>query len=466
MSDTVAVQDLRTGMFIHLDLGWMSHPFPRSSFRISGPDQIATLHGLGLKQVRWSPERSELPAEPSRLLDGVGAAVATPAHPVPTEIAEPHADATPAAAGDGHAVVNELQLPLRLAVASSPRAHSPHCERQYTEAGRTMRELHQRVSTQPQAAGQAAQLLATQLVGQVRQGGEVSMRLLGQPFGDPLAAHAVNVTVVSLLLGQVLGLDDDEMLDLGVGALVHDAGTLELPEALRHADQRLSALEMQAWRDHVEHGVEQGRRMGLTIGALRVVAQHHEHADGSGFPARLNADRMSVAARVVALVDRFDTLCNPGPLAKSLTPHEALSLIFAQCRTQYDTAMLNAFIRMVGVYPAGSVVQLTDDRWAMVVGVNSARPLKPRVLVHDGGVPREDALLLNLETLPNLGIRRSVHPRQLPDPAFEYLQPRPRVGYFLEAAPHSEPQAELQAEPHAGPLPVMAVRAPAQHALT
>jgi hypothetical protein len=90
---------------------------------------------------------------------------------------------------------------------------------------------------------------------------------------------------------------------------------------------------------------------------------------------------------------------------------------------------------MMGVYPAGSVVQLTDDRYAIVVGVNSSRPLKPRVLVHDTRGAREDALLLDLEVNPDLGIRRSLAPNKLPQQALNYLAPRPRVAYFFEPAP-------------------------------
>ena len=112
--------------------------------------------------------------------------------------------------------------------------------------------------------------------------------------------------------------------------------------------------------------------MGLSAGATAVIAQHHEHADGTGFPLKLNTDRMSLGARIVSLVDRYDNLCNPYFLAKAITPHEALSLLFAQGKTKYDTTILSGFIKMMGVYPPGSTVQLTDDRtrwWSA-----SARP--------------------------------------------------------------------------------------------
>jgi hypothetical protein len=89
---------------------------------------------------------------------------------------------------------------------------------------------------------------------------------------------------------------------------------------------------------------------------------------------------------------------------------------------------------MMGVYPPGSTVQLTDDRYALVVSVNSARPLKPRVMVHDPKVPKDEALILNLEEMPDLGIRRSLKPQFLPRASLDYLSPRARIAYFFDAA--------------------------------
>jgi hypothetical protein len=167
-------------------------------------------------------------------------------------------------------------------------------------------------------------------------------------------------------------------------------------------------------------------------GALAVLAQHHEHADGSGFPRRLAGEQIALAARIVAIVNRFDNLCNPGSRAHALTPHEAVSMLFAQGRSRYDAALLASFIRMMGVYPAGSLVQLTDDRYAMVMGVNSSRPLKPRVLVHDARHPGADTQWVDLEQERQLGIRRSLPANKLPAAALQALDPRPRVAYFFE----------------------------------
>jgi len=89
---------------------------------------------------------------------------------------------------------------------------------------------------------------------------------------------------------------------------------------------------------------------------------------------------------------------------------------------------------MMGVYPPGSIIQLVDGRYAMVVSVNSSRPLKPRVLVHDPEISRQEALILDLEQAPEIGIRRSLKPGNLPSEALDYLMPRQRICYFFEQA--------------------------------
>lgn len=497
--DLIDVDALRIGMFVHLDLGWMSHPFPLSSFRISNAEQVATIRALGLRRVRWSPQQSELVLAPESNRRSVFGDL-TPLTPlVPAKAAGPElrlaagtaaafhgapgvaladgrpgvaladgatgvarADAAPgvARAGDAVAVAaangpdtaaGEPALAPAAAGASSAstqalvqREHRRAlarqelalqlCERQFAEATYECRRLTDRVAREPQEARREAEALSGALVTKMLGEQELCIRLLSGAAGDKAGMHALNVTVISLLMGRCFGLAESELVDLGVGAMLHDIGKIELPERVRHREDHLTAAEHRAYEDHVAQGVVHARKMGLSSGATLVIAQHHEHADGSGFPLRLNTDRMTAAARVVALVNRYDNLCNPRLPANALTPHESLSHMFSQGKAKFDTAILGAFIKMMGVYPPGSTVQLTDDRFALVVGVNSTRPLKPRVMVHERGVPRDEALVLDLETAPNLGIRRSIKPAQLPPAAFEYLAPRPRVVYFFEPA--------------------------------
>ena len=415
----IDVSQLKVGMFIHLDLGWMSHPFPLSSFKLSSEEQLLILRRLGLKQVRWSPGKSDLPLD------------ATPMPP-------PAAAAAPAAEAPEHQAEDEARERHRRLLAEQREALLL-CERQYAEASTALRELMDLVPREPTDARDRSAALSRALLDKMLVDGDINIRLLNEGAGERATAHALNVAVVAMLLGRAFGLGRDEMLDLGQGALLHDIGKMELTPRFRHRDDGFTAAEVAAYQQHVAKGVMLGQKMGVGAGPLLIIAQHHEHADGSGFPQRLNADRMSIGARIVALVNRFDGLCNPLLSSKAMTPHEALSLMFAQGRSRFDATMLNAFIRMMGVYPPGSAVQLTDDRYALVVAVNSSRPLKPKVMVHDAKVPRDEALVLNLEELPDLGIRRSVKPQQLPRASLDYLSPRTRIAYFFEAAGPTPP---------------------------
>ena len=428
MSSTIAVEDLRVGMFVLLEGGWLSHPFPLSNFRIASIEQINTLRGLGPARVRWLPEKSDLQtdANPS---DWVAAAAAPRTSASKSESkSESKPDSVPGSAGERAA---DSATEQRRQDLLAQREAIQRCERQHTEAALVWRETSELISTRPQDAGRNTEVLTRTILDKMLGGADVGIRLVSGGV-DRAAAHALNVGVISLLIARSLGFSKQELLELGVGALLHDVGKTEVADRFHHAEDGFNAHEVATYRDHVVKGVTLGQRMRLAAGALRVLAQHHELADGSGFPLKLAGERISMGARVVALVNRYDNLCNPQAHTLALTPHEAVSVLFAQGRQRFDSAVLNAFIRMMGVYPAGSLVQLTDDRFAMVVGVNSSRPLKPSVLVHDPKVPRGDALVLDLERLPDLGIRRSLPAAKVPAAAVEYLDPRPRVAYYFE----------------------------------
>jgi len=405
-SSKIDVGELRVGMYVHLDLGWMSHPFPLSSFRIRSDEQIETIRSLGLKEVRWNPEKSLLAPAPSTKAADVAAGAA------------------------------QAEAARREALAQQQAAQAT-AEQQYAEAAAAWRTVASSIADQPELAREQACALTRALVDKMLGEQELCIRTLTLAAGEQATAHALNVTILSLLMGRAMNLPESELMDLGVGAMLHDIGKLELPERSRFHDDAMRPEELSVYRQHVALGVQQGRRMGVSEGALQVIAQHHEQADGSGFPQQLGLESLSVPARVVGLINRYDGLCNPLVAARAMTPAEALALLFGQGKHKFDSAMLTGFIRLMGVYPPGSIVQLTDDRHGIVVSVNAVRPLKPRVLVHDAQVPRDQALILDLETVPGVGVRRSLKPSQLPPEALAYLGPARRLTYFFEPVPAS-----------------------------
>jgi putative nucleotidyltransferase with HDIG domain len=308
------------------------------------------------------------------------------------------------------------------------------CERRYLIAGRRFRSIAAQAADRPEEAARlSAELVRGCLDEILRAEDEGMIRLMSESAGERSAQHPLNVMTLSLLLGRALGMAHEELLDLGLAALLHDIGKLGLPDRVRHPDEGFLMHEHRLYQGHVGLGVEAAERMGLSRRTIDAIAQHHEMADGTGFPLKLRGDgRIQPAAKVIALVNRYDNLCNPARATVTQTPHEALSMIYSQMKTRFDPKVLGAFVRLVGVYPPGSLVRLSDERLAMVMSVNPGRPLRPRVLVYDRSRAREDALLLDLEADRDLGITRSLRPTQLPQPALHYLLPHQRVGYFFE----------------------------------
>jgi len=418
----IDIDDVRIGTYVYVDLGWIKHPFALNSFKISSHDQIDTLIKLGVKRVRWSPEKSDPepgtdPGETPAIVGSDGTARQAVAEAVAAEAA---------------ALAEERRQ--RRDKLNAQRESLDVCEREFTTASRAYRQVIDQVGSHPESAREQVAQMVGGMVSKMLAQEETAIRLLSESVGERASQHSINVSVISLLLGKTLGLEAAQLGILGGGALLHDIGLIALPERLRWLDTQFSSAERRLYQEHVAHGVAIGTRMKLPPEEIAIIAQHHELADGRGYPRQLSGDLIAPLARIVALVNLYDNLCNPGNPSQAITPHEALALIFAQMRNQFDNKVLMPFIRMMGVYPPGSVVELSDGRMALVVSVNAARPLKPNVVVYEPRVPRDEALVEDLEQTRDLGIRRSLKPLQLPKAAFDYLSPRQRICYFFERA--------------------------------
>lgn len=433
-TEFVDVSRLQVGMYVELELGWMDHPFPKGSFKISSDKQIQTLGALGLSRVKYVPVKSDIGPITDEQVAAATLSAAVAAAPSEGPVlsdadADTQVEVTPVVS-DGERLRQE-----RAQLISAQQQSLAVCEQQFGDATRQYAEVAAQISQKPREAREQCQTLVSGFVGDIASEGDSALRLLSESAGDKASMHSVHVTVLSLLLGKSVGLSSEDMLDLGMAAFLHDVGKTRLPERVRMLDEGFSPAEYKLYQEHVAQGVFMGKRMELSAGALKAIGQHHEMIDASGFPGKLKGESLSMPGKILALVNRYENLCNPSKVAAALTPHEALSMIFAQLKTRFDSVALSAFIRMMGVYPPGSVVQLVDDRFALVVSVNSSRPLKPRVIVHEPSVSKHEALILDLEHAPTIGIRRSLKPTALPREAAEYLSPRQRISYFFEKSP-------------------------------
>ena len=381
----VTPDQLCVGLFIHIDLPWFSHPFSFNSFKISSAEQIKTLRGLGVRHFRYDPARS----------DKQPAGATTRATPAPTP---PQPPATPAEPDANPTLAAKRERIARLAERNRKVVE---VEKAFVKAAGVMRNISKNLFARPKECLEEVGELVNQMVTAFLDQPEVALHVMGEhPGGEETYFHGLNTSILAMMLAKELGFERAASQTLGVGALLHDIGLADIPDRVARPRHELSAPERHLRELHCDYGVRIGRQIGLPEPVLRIIAQHHELADGSGYPRGLKGEQIDPAARIVSLVNYYDNLCNPGDLAKAMTPHEALSLMFAQRRAKFDARALQVMIRCLGVYPPGSVVRLSNDTLALVSSVNPQRPLRPWVTVYDPQVPKDEAIMLNLEEEP------------------------------------------------------------------
>jgi putative nucleotidyltransferase with HDIG domain len=412
----ISPSQLCIGLHVHLDLSWMQHPFTFSSFKIKSLEQIATLQGLGLERIRYTPTKSDAKPLP-------------PADEAPPPAAEPI---------DTPEAVRAKQE--RIQRLSAQHARVEACEREFLSATKSLKSIAQKVFAKPDEALQEAETLVTALVDSMLSDTEVAIVLMSDKLGhEDVYDHSLNVMLLSLMLAKELKAPPDAARVLGLGALFHDVGKADVPEYILRKTQPLTKAELNALHEHCNYGVAIGQKLGLSAEGLVIIEQHHEHVDGSGYPKGLKGPQLSMFSKIVAVANAYDNLCNPANPLKAMTPHEALSLMYAQQRNKYDTLPLTTFIRCMGVYPPGTVVVLSNETVGIVVAVNSSRPLKPTVLIYDPDVPKNEAIVVDLEQEPDVTVARTLKPRQLPQAVSDYLAPRKRMSYFFDTPPGSAP---------------------------
>lgn len=415
----IKVDQLQVGIYIHIDLGWMAHPFSFNSFKIRSIDQIETIRQLGLSELRWEPDRSDC----KPLAPATGSAATEPLQNQDTA-ANPATKVSAAVFAAKQARIERLKV---------YRQQIAQVEREFRNSSRIIRSISQTIFSLPGETLIEANRLVGQLVETLLAAPDLAIHVMNDRAGEDIYSHALNVSVLAMILAREIGLTADKVHTVGLGALFHDIGLSRLPGRLVNTTGSMTKAEREFFELHCEYGVEIAHQAGLDTAVQQIIGQHHEHYDGSGYPQHLSGEAIDPLARIVGLATAFDSLCNPSGSAQGLTPHEALGQIYAQYRRRYDPKLLQAFIRFMGVYPAGTVVVLSNGAIGMVIAVNAGHALKPTLIVYDEAVPRNEAIVLDLTEEADIKITKSIRPNQLAPAVYDYLSPSRRTSYYFAA---------------------------------
>ncbi len=164
--------------------------------------------------------------------------------------------------------------------------------------------------------------------------------------GHETRAHCHRVAAYALLLVKGLGIQGDAVRSIRIGALLHDIGKLAIPASIMFKPGPLDAAEAQKMREHPLIGAQLLDGIESLVGARRIVLEHHECWDGSGYPAKLTGDKISLGGRVMAVADSLEAMLTDRPYRKALTVDEARREIMAKSGTQFDPAVISAFARI------------------------------------------------------------------------------------------------------------------------
>lgn len=421
----ILLDQLCPGLFIRIDTPGLSHPFPTKGFKVGGDADIARIRALGIDHVMCVPDKSDhLPISidevETRTQKTQKSPWATARTPVSAELSSLKRET----------IERNKDRIERFAA----------CERRYEKAMGQVVEAIKRVNSPNaevmEAAGEVVGPMAETFLSDL----DVLINVMTAKMREEAKHyHALNVAVLSMMLAKEMGFTKQEIEEVGIGSLFHDIGKGRVP-IQRFSKGNVAVMNRIIKEYYMEHP-KIGAKMlagvpGFPPAAQLLVLQHHEQMDGSGFPAHLRAENISPGAKVAAVANVYDRYCNTQEGTERPTPHEAMKALYKR-RGKLDTRAVTLFIRKLGVYPPGSLVELSNGMQGMVVTANMRDSMRPNVKVYHPDIPKREALIIDLGIETELAVVKAIKPTDLLPEVIQYLNPGKQVSYYVDAVPRT-----------------------------
>ena len=418
---TIKVDQLQEGMFIRLDNHWYKHPFLLNSFKIKDKKHIRTIRESGINEVVYVPQKSDR----------------APLPPPAESSASSGQTASNREKQDTPQKQEEQwdQKKTRIEELKRIKGEIDKCADKYSQNVNKVSNLMNNVFAGQQEGIENAREVVDEMVEIFLSDSSTVMHLMDSTEVDKdLTYHFLNVSVLSLMIGESAGLEQEDMQTLGLGSLFHDLGKMKIEKKhWRKPKHLMNKQEIQLVQQHPKYGVEILKKAGIdNDNILNIVKQHHEAMNGIGYPQGLKEENISRLSKITTLANIYDNLCNYYDPDKSLPPFFALSLIYKKYTDLVDMNLFSLLVKRLGVYPPGSLVELTNGKLGMVMAVNSHSPLDPLIIVHEPEIPKRDAAIIDMSELPDLDIQRCLSSTELSREAFRYLSPRTRISYYMD----------------------------------
>lgn len=382
MLKKIKVQDVRLGMFIEKLCGsWLDHPFWKKAFMLDSEKDLRTLKACAIDEL-WIDLDKGLDVEPepaavvkesaakeqavteAKAADSTPATAGTDQKEAETERKEAESEQKEAESEQKEAESEqkeERQLALQ---EEAPRAQKLHAKTKRTVAF-VLREAR---SGNVLQIAEAAELV-DEIIQSVSRNSEALLslsRLKGKD--DHTCLHSMAVSALMVALGRKMGMEGDILKSLGMAGLLHDIGKAAIPDNILNKPGKLTAAEFDLVKTHSRRGWEMLKAdPAVDEVVLDVCLHHHERVDGTGYPDKVFGESLSLYARMAAVCDVYDALTSDCSYRKAFSPADAIRKMTEVQDVHFDKDVFHAFVKTVGIYPAGSLLKLKSGRLAVVV---------------------------------------------------------------------------------------------------
>jgi len=383
----IHVSELQIGMYVsRLDRPWLETRFLFQGFRVSNEQDIQDLREY-CNYVFVDPEREMLADEPLQ--------TDAPQSARNVSLKVIRADSGhQAAANDGNVPEDALRRVLKDKDGEQARPERYKVTTPIEEEIQVAREVH----------GKTLDVVSN-ILDDIRSGKRVSIKSVRQSVSGMISsilrnpdaflwltrlknkdayayAHCVDASSLAVAFGRHLGFSRPDLENLAVGTLMFDIGKLQLPDSLLKKPGRLTDKEYALIRRHVEFGVQLVREMkGVNAEILSIVLNHHERHDGSGYPRGVAGSDIPVNGRIAAVVDCYDAITSERAYSKAVSTYEAIRMIYEWRDKDFQADMVEQFIQCIGLYPTGTLVELSTGEVGIVLAQNRVRRLRPKLML-------------------------------------------------------------------------------------
>ncbi|MEW5721829.1 MAG: HD-GYP domain-containing protein [Thermodesulfobacteriota bacterium] len=407
---TIPTSELQVGMYVE-DVGrtWLQHPWLKKSRLLTSRREIQRLLDYGIKEVVVNLSLGVLPKSRP-------AADETEEKPPPQKIEEV-----------------ERRTGVREVVATEPvplEVELPRVRDAFQVTTNSVRYIVDSLQTEKSLKLKVAEHVVEEVIASVLRNQDAFLTLAKvRQYEKYDIQHPLLVTVLSVSFGRYLGMDKEQLRELGLGAMLQDVGKVLIPLEIINKPGRLDDREREVVKKHSLLGARLLKDSAhLPPRALALALYHHERLDGSGYPKGLQGEQLGPNVIICGLADVFDALTTDRVYKKGCLPYHALGELFQMRGRLFPETWVDRFIHCLGIYPTGTVAELNTGETAVVLGVNHAQLLRPRIkLITDSqGRPlmRQRSIDLNTETHAHRSIRKVLDPKKVGvDPAL-YIEPQ------------------------------------------